>query len=671
MADTDTIAPVAPVAPSPTVATAPPAAAPPPASPPPLSTLNEKASQLAGSISSQPQFEAALGSIPGAAALPPDAKGQLWDTVQKTRVGQGLPPMTIAAPGGPPGGAPVAGGQTPVTPAVTAALPPSVTGAPSSAPAGNAPTAGNAPPPAAPPPANPLAQTVPPAPTAASLGLQTPQDNGPIDPATGKPMAAPQQKDVQFTPAKYQPPKKGLLYAAAAIALLFPGSQIGKAAGSFVQGLNSGAQQKYQRDEQTAEQKFAADKSNAQTDYQNASTKYGAASEQAHRAYLNLQTANGAKLDEAEAGWKSQVAALAQKQNLYIQGLGPNGKPIPPPPALAKPLGPKAGAADYAAHETALANWYNTNGMTGPGAQHAASATEYQKQVSAEATQAAELQRTMMTINAGYARTNATINAAAARQDAQFREQFAVLDAHERDGYRTEATRSNQEASKLWAGLTTPITDGFGQTKPAIVPDKELDGSPGKLKQSITAALNGMTKGQGRYDPQGYAQYIIDNTPSLKDNPIAQQVLSTRADALTYTMRSNGYQPVPFIAPPKLDSSVVLKHAGVNPADPNVKAWRAQATAANIDPDSPEAIAAMKHDLGSGGGARPSARPVAPAAPPDAAHKDAPILGVASGIQHVLGTAGSTKQDPEAAARTAGLTPGTPAWNNYLRTHGQ
>ena len=55
---------IAPVAPSPTSAPVP-AAAPPPPAPPPLSTLTEKASQLAGQISSQPQFEAALASVGG------------------------------------------------------------------------------------------------------------------------------------------------------------------------------------------------------------------------------------------------------------------------------------------------------------------------------------------------------------------------------------------------------------------------------------------------------------------------------------------------------------------------------------------------------------------------------------------------------------------------------
>lgn len=650
------------VAPAPPPIAAPPPAATPPPAPPPLSTLTEKASQLAGKISSQPQFEAALASV-GGAALPPQDKGQLWNTVQKTRIGQGLPPATIA--GAP---QPLVGGQQPVPPSVTAALPASVTqtATPPAPGSVSGPQTATAPPAAKPPPppANPLAQTAPPEPTAGSLGLQTPVDNGPVGP-DGKPLAAPQQKPVSFTPAKYEAPKKGLLYAAAALSLLFPGSQIGRAAGSFAQGLNTGAQQKYQRNEKVAEQKFEADKANAQTDYQNAVAKYGAASEQSHRAFLNLQVQNGAKVEQAESAWKSQVAALQQHQQLYTQGLNAQGKPIPPPAQLAKPLPPNAGAAEYAAHESALANWYNTNGMTGPGSQHASAATEYQKQVQQQATQAAELQRTMMTIQAGYARTNATISAAASRQDAEFRQQYALLDSRERDGYRTQATRSNAEASKLWAGLTTPVTDGFGQTKPAIV----TPNSP--LYQGITTALNGMTKGQGRYDPQGYAQYVIDNTPSLKDNPIAQQVLQAKADALSYTMRSNGYQPVQFIPPPKLDSSVVLKHAGVNPSDPNVQAWRAQATAANIDPDSPEAIAAMKHDLGAGGGARPSARAVAPAAPPDPAHRDAPLLGVASGIQHVLGTSGLTHQDPQAAARAAGLTPGTPAWNNYLRTHGQ
>jgi hypothetical protein len=646
---TDAAAPGAPSAPP---AAAPPPPPSPPPSPPPLATLTEKASQLAGSISSQPQFEAALAQVPGGSTLAPQDKGKLWDTVQKTRVGQGLPPMTIAAPGAPPGGAPVVGGQTPVPPAVTASLPVSVTGAPPQAsPPSSAPPAAKPPP----GPANVLAQAPPPEPTAASLGLTAPQDAGPVGP-DGKPMAAPQERTSTFTPAKYEPPKKGLLYAAAALALLFPGSQIGRAAGAFAQGLNTGADQKYQRDEKTAEQTFQADKANAQTDYQNAISKYGAASEQSHRAFLNLQVANGAKLDQAESAWKQQVAALQQKQGLYVQGLGPDGKPIPPPPALARPLPPNAGAADYAAHESALADWYNTNGMTGPGAQHAASATEYQKQVSAEATQNAELNRTIMTLQASADRTNATINAAAARQEGEFRNQWAMLGAREADQYRDQAVRSNGEASKLWSSLTTPVTDQYGQTKPPIV----APGSP--LFQSLNGAMAQMQKGQGRMDPQGYAQYVIDNTPSLKDNPIAAQVLQAKAQGLEFTMRSNGYQPVPFIAPP-----IAPQHppSALSFAQ---DALSHQVPLANIQ----QAMKDQHYSPGEIATTLKTLQHVSPAsaAPVDRAHPDAPLLGVASGIQHVIQTSGAP-QNHEAAARAAGLTPGSPAWNNYMRTHGQ
>ena len=238
---------IAPVAPSPTIAPVP-AAAPPPPAPPPLSTLTEKASQLAGQISSQPQFEAALASL-GGGTLPPQAKGQLWDTVQKTRVGQGLPPMTIPAPGAPPGGAPVVGGAAPVPPAVTAALPASVTAAPNAAPSGTPQVATSANP-VPPPPVSPAQKQVP--------GQEVPLEQAP--PAPTATYQAPDLKTPTYNAPKYEPPKKGLLYAAAALALLFPGSQIGRAAGQFAQGLNTGAQQKYQRDTDTAKTQFDAEK---------------------------------------------------------------------------------------------------------------------------------------------------------------------------------------------------------------------------------------------------------------------------------------------------------------------------------------------------------------------------------------------------------------------------
>lgn len=648
MADVATIAPIAP---SPTVATAPVA---PPAVPPPLSTLNEKASQLAGKISNQQQFEAALTSV-GGQSLPAEDKGKLWDTVNQTRVGQGLPPLTVAQ-------------QNSQMGAANAALPPSVTGAPGPAPAAapapqpgasvaRPPQAGAPPPVAAPPrpePQSPLAEPVAPRPTAESLGLKPPQDTGPLD-ASGKPMAAPEKRDTAFTPAKYEPPKKGLLYAAAALSLLFPGSQIGRAAGSFAQGLNQGAQQKYQREEKTAEQKFEADKANAQTDYQNASAKYGAASEQAKRAFLNLQVANGATLEKATAAWDAEQANRAQRQALFEKGLDAQGKPIQPPPALAKPLGPKASASDYAQHENALAQWYDDHGIKGPAAQHAATAAEYQKQVQAQITQAGELQRTMATITAAANRTNATIAAAAGRQEQAFRQQFAMLDYRERDRYREQASRSTAEANKLWSGLTTPVTDGFGQTKPAIVDPK----SP--LYGALTTAMRGMTQGSGRYDPQGYAEYVINNTPSLKDNPIAQQVLQARATGLEMTLRSNGYQPVPFVAPPE------TKH----PAGGTTALSFAQDAISHNVPlaNIPQAM----HDSGF---SQPEiattlktlkvAQP-RPEAPVDPRHPDAPALSVARGLQVVTG--GPTKTDPSATARAAGLTPGTPAWDNYMRTH--
>ena len=626
---------IAPVAPSPTIAPVP-AAAPPPSAPPPLSTLTEKASQLAGQISTQQQFEAGLASL-GGATLPPQAKGQLWDTVQKTRVGQGLPPMTISAPGAPPGGAPVVGGAAPVPPAVTAALPASVTAAPNAAPSGTPQVATSANP-VPPPPVSPAQKQVP--------GQEVPLEQAP--PAPTATYQAPDLKTPTYNAPKYEPPKKGLLYAAAALALLFPGSQIGRAAGQFAQGLNTGAQQKYQRDTDTAKTQFDAEKQKDDVINQGALAQASANFSAAQRDDAYKATVTG-------VGNENQLRIYQARQLARQNGTNPDtGKPFQLPGALLKPPDPKGGYDALAQWHQARAAFYDHLGATNLAAGENKAADDAIKEADSARTQAAELQRTILTIQNANARTNATISAGYDRQAAEFRNGWAMLNAREADQYRDQAVRSNGEANKLWANLTTPVTDQYGQTKPPVVDPK----SP--LAQSITMAMNQMQKGQGRFDPQGYAQYVIDNTPSLKDNPIAAQVLQAKAQGLEFTMRSNGYQPVPFIAPPTPKQPPV---SGLSFAQ---DALSHNVPLANI----PKAMADNHYTPTEIAGAMKSLKVANPAAAPpvDAAHPDAPLLGIAQGVQHVVG-AGGGPQDRDAAARAAGLTPGTPAWNNYMRTH--
>jgi hypothetical protein len=604
-----------------------------------MATLTEKASQIAGDISNQSQFEAALQSA-GASNLPAPAKGQLWDTVNKTRVGRGLPPLQVNPPAGTP---PATVASAPATPPQSGAAPSAPASAPAS-PAPSRPSSGNAP---APPPA-----ASGPAPLKQVPGQEVPLDQAP--PAPTAKYEAPTLESATYKAPEYHAPNKGLEYAAMALALLFPGAPIGRAASSFVQGMNTGAQQRYQRDEQTAKDQYEAAKGKADTDNQGAIAAANAKFQnaEAYDRYMATKTA---------VGNDNQDRIFTARQNARRDGTNPDtGRPFQLPPALAKPPDPRKGYDALAQWHQARAAAYTALGATTPAAQEDAAAKEAMTAAEQARTQAAELDRTIMTINAANARTSAEIGAAAGRQEAEFRNGWAMLDARESQQYRDQATRVNGDANKLWANLTTPITDQYGQTKPPVV----APGSP--LYQSLTVAMKGMQQGQGRMDPQGYAQYVIDNTPSLKDNPIAQQVLQAKAEGLEFTMRANGYQPVPFIPPPKLDSATILKHAGVNPSDPKVQAWRAQATSAGIDPDSPEALAAMKNDLkGGAGGAAPR-----PSAPVDPAHPDAPVLGVLKGAQGVLAQPGA-KPDPVAMARAAGLTPGTPAWNTFMRTHGQ
>jgi hypothetical protein len=596
-----------------------------------MATLTEKASQIAGDISNQSQFEAALQSA-GASNLPAPAKGQLWDTVNKTRVGRGLPPLQVNPPAGTP---PATVASAPATPPQSGAAPSAPASAPAS-PAPSRPSSGNAP---APPPA-----AKPGAASPSAVPVYAP-------PAATATYQAPDLKTATLEKTQYHAPNKGLEYAAMALALLFPGAPIGRAASSFVQGMNTGAQQRFQNDEQQAKEKYEADKA--------ADDRYN------QGALTTARMKYDAQRDADTSAGRAYDANFQIRQEMIKQGRNPTtGQPIPPPPQLQRILPPgvnrPVASADYIAHYQKLSQYYDSIGATDKGTEYRETATQAQAAANESQKLAEEIWKTNATIQAGYNRTSAEIRAAAGHQEAEFRNGWAMLDARQSQRYRDDATRSNGEANKLWANLTTPITDQYGQRKPPVV----APGSP--LYQSLTVAMKGMQQGQGRMDPQGYAQYVIDSTPSLKDNPIAQQVLQAKAEGLEYTMRANGYQPVPFIPPPKLDSATILKYAGFNPSDPKVQAWRAQATSAGIDPDSPEALAAMKNDLkGGAGGAAPR-----PSAPVDPAHPDAPVLGLLKGAQGVLAQPGA-KPDPVAMARAAGLTPGTPAWNTFMRTHGQ
>lgn len=533
---TDTAAPGAPAAPPP--------AAPPPPQAPPLSTLTEKASQLAGSISSQPQFEAALASVPGAAALAPDDKGKLWDTVQKTRVGQGLPPMTIAAPGGPP--KPVVGGETPVSPAVMGALPQSVTG--------------QAP---APKPAAPNGPVPPP--PAAGLKQVPGQDAVPVTSAPPAPTAqykAPDLETATYNAPKYEPPKKGLQYAAMALSLLFPGAPIGRAAASFAQGLNTGADQKFKRDQDTAKTQFEAEKEKDATINQG---RLATAQGQFTAAQQNDKWI----ASKTTADHQTQVDIYNDRQAKRAQGMDPNtGKPFVLPAQLSKPPDPKQGYDGLAAWHHARALAYEQVGATGPAAQEAASA----KEATTQATNAANNARSLVEAAARQRTEIALHNDTQSHEDARHNDtvwhedQRALLtDQRERANFGVKASAADKSLFTTWQKFTTPqtktveIKDVNGTvTGIHTVPMVDEKNNPvpppisGNLQKTLTDLVNKVRRDP---DPQGAAQYYSAHLDNTTGGLAGQEILQQAGEAASMRMMAEGRMPrehaFPKIVEPK------------------------------------------------------------------------------------------------------------------------
>lgn len=442
-----------------------------------------------------------------------------------------------------------------------------------------------------------------------------PQQGPPVDPATGKPMAAPQMQSPDFKPAEYVPPKKGLEYLALGLGLLFPGAPIARIASGFSGGLQQGAQQKYERAEHTAEQQFKVAEAKAHAEYQNAQARYGVASDEAKRAYVNLQEQRGVAKEKAEADFANAKVRYDAAQQQRARGTDPKtGQPFVVPPALQAPLPPNAGVRDHAMREHALSQFYTSVGATDIAAQHAAQAKEYVDQAKQQQSQAASLMRTMYTVQHADARAYAHMAQSAAihadseaRADA--REEYRARrddlrdlrqDATHRDALRTQAFRLGNTFEHDYVKAITeqktynPDGTEAGIKKPATISD------PG-LKKALAQAFQRITKDA---DPVGLAQHIADATFKMDDpaSATAKSLLVQRAEYAELTRKSQGLPVLPkpeayYAALDRQAQQHMLKSIGLNLNDPRVKSWMDKLTQAGIDPSSPEALAAIKADL--------------------------------------------------------------------------
>ncbi|MGD0968665.1 MAG: hypothetical protein ABR949_10290 [Candidatus Aquilonibacter sp.] len=437
------------------------------------------------------------------------------------------------------------------------------------------------------PPANPLATPLPAAPVQKAA-----VESAPLGP-DGKPLPAPQERNVDFKPAQYKPPNKGLEYAALALTLLAPGTKIAQAAAQFVGGLNKGSEEAYQRNEQQAEQKYKVDQANAENEYKNAVARYGAASDEAHRAFVNQQSVNGADFATAEAAWQAKVAGIRQKQELWTQGLmiGPKGNaiPVPLPPALAKPLGPNATPQASFQRQNAIADFYAKNGITGAPAQRADRlAQTYQSFMIDQYNQGREDARHADTEN---------------REDTRQARTFA----HEEYLRRLEdPTKKNQAMSAAFAARNDYYNFMADSTKPKFDKDGNKIAGPDMSADDKAAVQPYINKILRDPDPMGMSKHYAETSSLTEAQKQAINLAGQYGYAQRYATDPRSIKPrseAYYDAVDRSNAAAAAKRAdatlaksGLNLRDPQVAAEIKKFKDAGVPIDA-DAIAAIKKDL--------------------------------------------------------------------------
>jgi hypothetical protein len=409
--------------------------------------------------------------------------------------------------------------------------------------------------------------------------LQRPATTGymptppPKQPQNSSADQVPQYVTPQLQQPQYQGPKKGLEYLALGLGLLFPGAPIGRLAAGFAGGLNQGAQQKYQRQEQQATEQNQQARDTAQANFENAKMQYEAA------------------------------------QQLRNQGIDPKTqKPFVLPPDLQRILPPGSNrqptAQDYMLHEQKLAQFYSGLGASGPAQQHAAAAEDYNRQIvddnnNARALAVAELNYQRDLQVAGIheegmeRRIGERISGALSGLRAEgiatpierqhLREQAATDSAKWMHAYTAAITPPTKNGAPVWVEARDAQGNVIYQTKPGTQPGDDdyyvkdpATGKPMPVMRQAAPAINAGLKAQMAKiitnidrspDPIGAAQYYASSI----DNPAAVQLLLDRGNMDDVNRRAQGGGTVtkpfqaPEVSPPKTNTKTATaqaKHAG-------------------------------------------------------------------------------------------------------------
>jgi hypothetical protein len=547
-----------------------------------------------------------------------------------------VPPPPTTAPIGPPGP------PTPIPPAVDAALPPGIAGGPNPASAVRARTRENAkrdqrrrddakiarqvkgspqPPPATPP---------------NSTSDQPPQLAQPAAPVPQ--MTAPTMQQPSYQSPFSDPHTRGLEYAAIGLSLLFPGSPISHLAAGAAHGLKQGADEKYARDEQAAQQKYQVAREQAQSTFQNQEEAYKAAQLQAQTNFQNAQV------------------KYEQDQQLRNQGIDPRtGKPFNVPPVLQRIVPPgqnrQPTLQDYENHERGLANFYTSVGAKALASEHDEAAKAYNAQAVEAQREAAAWAKEMATLRAEFMRQDRSIAAADARaarseaatagreqanqaehEDFEMRMHMLDFNVTKRPEYLDKAANDSKAWSQSWLKAITPGTPkpvmGSLYAKPdgTTTPDKRQAAPvpPALTPEQQKVAQGYFSMIDKANDPVGMAQWLSEHT-SIADNSsrggtTLQTLMEERGRAAQWRRLAN-YLPITQNTYPTLPKGGTASGGSKQPDTAAyrqaVAAGTAKAKAAGLDPNDPQVKKAIEDDARSQSSTQATPTPLgtAPATP--------------------------------------------------------
>lgn len=373
-----------------------------------------------------------------------------------------------------------------------------------------------------------------PQPSEAGAGLTMPLPKTPV----------PVEQVPQFTPATYQPPKRGLEYLAAGLALLFPGAPIARLAAGFAGGLEVGAERSYERREQQAEQ------------------QYNVAQAQAQAAYNNQVAQRQAEIENNKIIWENGKDLRAHGLN----PLRPNPDGSYQPfqyPSLEQvmprvPKGHDAYAATMAGYGRLL-QMAERNGDDGAVTRVTQEMADYQQTYKQQIQTLAEWQRTIFTqtqenqrsanqVGARYAIAGAEISAANARTNAEISSRYDLENRRENfelthDQYKailaepkrladlkvkavSDMNAFNSELRAARTGGKFTAADGTTQYSPAIIPDQMWPG----IQQVIGRIFKSP-------DPAAMAKHFADRT---EYQPV-QSILEQAGQVAEIARVSRGY----------------------------------------------------------------------------------------------------------------------------------